>query len=80
MISRNKYVIKRLSLFENTDISLEILQTFLTSDTIQIIIKHSMKNIKPKSLFGKTFKIVYKIKKYHSGSIWKGVTKLLTSV
>lgn len=79
MIIRYKYEIKRLSLFENTDNSLQILQTFLFSDTIQIII-NDVKNItNPKSLFGKTFNIVYKDKKYHSGIIWKGVSRLLTS-
>jgi len=55
---RIKYDIKRLSLIENTDISLEILQTFLLSDTIQIIINDVKNNIKPKSLFGMTFNIV----------------------
>ena len=73
------YEIKRLSLLENIVISLEIVQTFLISDTIQIIINVVKNNIKPKSLFGMTFNIVQKDKKYHSGIIWKGVTKLETS-
>ena len=57
-IIRNKYEIKRLSLLETTDISLEILQTLLTSDTIHRLVRLVMKYIKPKSLFGMTFNMV----------------------
>jgi hypothetical protein len=61
------------------EVSLEMVDTFLTSPSKNNIKTDVRKIMNPTFLLGIAFNTAYKDKKYHSGTICKGVTNPLTS-
>jgi len=70
---------KRLPLIHIYEVNLEIVEIFLSSPSKYKIRTLQSINIKPIVLDGIDFRYTYKDKKYHSGTICKGVTISMTS-